>query len=360
MKLSSLSSDVASAVATRALGLDPDLIALTTKEGLAASLRRAASFMCPASPSRLIDAVLEVLRPVSADGVVQRVDLAELVDMLVASGDLLELRQDVGRSVRLLYLGPPSYIERERGTYLLLGIRPFGAPLVDPDLSGAIELDGHTRMIRLDFDTAADRLSAAGLQRIDRERWVGSPRREEARALLDRLSDRLNAAGTSGQIEELVVLDPGTPVRYYRGRWRSPRPADSGDFVARRPQAYGADLWCFVRLIEGSPTKLIEFPIEDPLTPGRDEAWRTQLAIDALRGVPQRYRTSAAVGGAMVVEFFSPVPGFAERYLQLVGLPLTDAPGALFSFRVPDKAMPDLERILVDMLWMAAATEEPQ
>lgn len=356
-----MSPDEASAVTLRVLGLDPKRIALTTKEGLAASLRRAASFMCPTSPSRLIDAVLEAVRPVSADGAVMREDLGELVDLLVAAGDLLELRHDVGRSVHLLYLGPPSYIERAPGTYLLLGIRPYGAPLVDLELSGVIEQDSQTRTINLDAETAADRLSAAGLQPIDRERWVASPRREEARSFLDRLSERLNATGPSGEIEELVVLDPNTPVRYYRGRWRSPKPGDSGAFVARRPQAYGADLWCFVRLEDGSPKKLIEFPIEDPVKPGRDEAWQAQLAIDVLRGLPQRYRASPAVGGgATVVEFFSPIPGFAERYLQLVGLPLVDAPGALFSFRVPNGSMPDVERLLTEMLWMAAVTEEPQ
>ena len=39
-----------------------------------------------------------------------------------------------GRMVRLVYLGPPSYIERAPGTYMLLGVRPFGAWLVESDL----------------------------------------------------------------------------------------------------------------------------------------------------------------------------------------------------------------------------------
>ena len=55
------------------------------------------------------------------------------------------------------------------------------------------------------------------------------------------------------------------------------------------------------------------------------------------------------------MEFFSPIPGFAERYLELVGLPLPRATGSLFSFRVPAGAMPDLKRLLADMLWMVAA-----
>ena len=69
MKLSTLTAQDASVLAVQTLGLDPELIDLTSTEGLAASLRRAASFMCPTSPSRLIDAVLDAVRPVSADGV---------------------------------------------------------------------------------------------------------------------------------------------------------------------------------------------------------------------------------------------------------------------------------------------------
>ena len=116
---------------------------------------------------------------------------------------------------------------------------------------------------------------------------------------------------------------PPTPVRYYRRRWREPGPTDSGDFVARRPQAYGADLWSAVRLENGVATRIFQLPVDDPVVPARDEAWRLQLAIDAERGFPQRYAAEPfAGGGSSVVKFFSPIPGFAERYLQLVGMPL--------------------------------------
>jgi hypothetical protein len=359
VKLSSLTIDEASALSVHALGLDAEVIDLLSQEGLAASLRRAASFMCPTNPRRLLDAVLSAVRPLSPDGGVSRDHLAELLDLLVAAGDLLELRHEVGRSVRLLYLGPPSFIEREAGSYLLLGVRPFGAPLVDTELGERIESEGHTRTIRLDAETARDRLVGAGLQLIDRQRWVASPRTEDPRSLVDRVGEQLDTAGPSGDIEDLVVLDPDRPVRYYRGRWRPPQAHDSGDFIARRPQAYGADLWCCVRLEDGMPKKMVEFPIDNPVVPGRDEAWRMQMAIDALRSVRQRYRTTPATGAdATVVSFFSPIPGFAERYLQLVGLALAESHGSLFAFRVPNGAMPALEALLTDMLWMEPVAKD--
>lgn len=358
MTVTSLSPADASAVSVRTLGLDPELVGLTSTEGLAASLRRAASFMCPTSPSRLIGAVLGAVRPVALEGEVSRETLTELLDLVIAGGDLLELRREEDRSVRLLYLGPPSYIERESGTYLISGVRPFGAALVDFELAPLVELEGHTRTLRLDAVNAVERLSGAGLRPIERERWVGSPNSEQAKALLQRISDRLDAASSSGEVEGLQIVDPRSKVRYYRGRWRTPVAGDTGDFMARRPQAYGADLWCAVRLVNGTATKLAEFPIDDPVVPGRDEAWRLQMAIDATRGAPQQFASElSASGDAAIVKFFSPIPGFAERYLQLIGLSIK-TPGALFTYRVPIGAIPSLTRLLTDMLWMTTNSVE--
>lgn len=346
-------------MALRTLGLNPELIDLTSTEGLAASLRRAASFMCPTSPSRLVNAVLEAVRPVSREGSVDRDQLVEILDLLIGAGDLLELRHEAERSTRLLYLGPPSFVERGPASYLLIGVRPYGAPLVDSGLAGSIELEGHTRALHIGGDDAVGQLAHNGLQQVSPERWVASPRKESVAELLQRIDVKLNAAGSSGDIEDLVVLDPASPVRYYRGRWREPKRGDSGDFVARRPQAYGADLWYAVRLDDGSPRKLVEFSVDDPLVPGRDEAWRMQMAIDAARGIPQVFRvTPAQGGGSLIVSFFSPLPGFAERYLQLVGLALPDVPKALIAFRVPSGVMPALSIYLTDMLWMKPMVEE--
>jgi len=359
MTLSSLTPDDAAALSVRTLGIDPDLVGLNSPEGLAASLRRAASFMCPTSPGRLIDAVLAAVRPVTDDGL-ERGDVSELLDLLIASGDLLELRQELqGRSVRLVYLGPPCYLERAPGTYLLLGVRPFGSWLLNAELSAQTTREGHTRLIELDPANAAETFKAAGLQQLDRQRWVASPASESAASLVRRISERLDVAGRGGEIEGLQILDPTTPVRYYRGRWREPGPNDNGDFIARRPQAYGADLWSAVRLEGGAATRIFQLPVDDPVVPARDEAWRLQLAIDAERGFPQRYAAEPfAGGGATVVKFFSPIPGFAERYLQLVGMPLAGTAGALFAFRVPDAAMPDLIQLLAELLWMEPVPKE--
>lgn len=194
-----------------------------------------------------------------------------------------------------------------------------------------------------------------GLAAVAKDRWVSRPAIETPTSLIDRYRIRLDVAGEAGQLEGVQILDPTTSVRYYNGRWRTPTPADTGDFTARRPQAYGADLWCVIRFQSGVPTRLVELPVNDPVVPGRDEAWRYQAAIDALRGQPQRFRrrASGTSDGDLIFDFFSPLPGFAERYLQLGGLALGRTPGTLFSFRVPAGASDEAAAFLTDMLWMA-------
>ena len=297
--------------------------------------------------------MLGALKPLHGEEL-KRDDLVDLLDQLVASGDLLELRHAHGRSTRLLYLAPPSYIERIPGTYLLIGVRPFGAPLIGDELDEAIEYEGHTRILTLDPAEADTDLRARGLQRIPMGRWVSSPSVKTPAEFIERHRARLEAAPEAGQLEGLVLLDPTSKVRYYRGRWRSPHPADTGDFVARRPQAYGADLWCLVRFQAGEPQRVLDFPVSDPVVPGRDEAWRYQAAADALRGTAQRARLRRGTSPSAVVtiDFFSPLPGFAERYLQMAGLALGRTPGALFSFRLPAAAVGDVKAFLADMLWM--------
>ena len=81
---------------------------------------------------------------------------------------------------------------------------------------------------------------------------------------------------------------------------------------------------------------------------------RRVLAVDALRGTEQQFRLRRNVSPSadVIIDFFSPLPGFAERYVQFVGLALGKTPGALFSFRLPAEAVVDVTAFLADMLWM--------
>jgi hypothetical protein len=359
MRVSRLSSPEVLQIATETLGLDASGTDLFSMEGICASLRRAASFLCPTAPRHLVDAVLDALGPLDPGPSISRDGLMDQLGLLVSTGDLLELRPPSQRKTRQIFLGPPSYVAKSSTRFLLLGVRPYGAGLVGDGLSAQVHHEGHTRTIELDVETAVEHLQAAGLHEITSEQWVMCPRVQPPSEFLAEYRDRLSVAPRAGEIEGLTLIDPSRPVRYYRGRWREPKANDHGDFVARRPQAYGADLWCLVRIEAGVPLRLLDLPVADDATPGRDEAWRLQAAFDAQRGQPQvvRVRPTVGVDNSEIIELFSLLPSWAERYLELVGLPIPRANGSLISYRLPTSADPDLIDFLTDMLWMRVVEE---
>lgn len=359
MKLSTLTVDEVAKKSVHALGLDEETVGANYPEAICASLRRAASFLCPSPPRALVDAVLEVLSPVLPEPPT-RDDLMIAVDQLVSTGDLLELFDDsTGRRARLLFLHPPSYVEKVPGRYLIAGIRPLGVPLVPADI--AIEYEGHTRTAVLDPDGAEERLRAVGLHKITAQQWIGQPTVLAATDYIHKFQQRLDFAQAAGVVDGLTIVGSSIRPRYYRSRWRAPATGDTGDFIGRRPQAYGADRWCVVRLVEGVPKQLLDLPLDSAVTPGRDDAWRLQAAIDAECGVPPSYGVGPASGSALatrVVDFYSPVPGWAQRYLELVGLPVERSKGALFSYRVPASALAGLQTVLTETLWMNMVTNQ--
>jgi hypothetical protein len=342
------------ALAVRALHLDEELFVLEYPEAICASLRRAASFLCPTTPRALVDTVLEVLTPVLPEPPT-RDDLMSLVDQLVSTGDLLELSETTpDRTTRLLFLGPPTFVEKSGGHYLVTGIRPLGAALLPADI--ALEYEAHARTALLEGEGAEARLREAGLHKISVQQWIGQPAVVSAHDYVGQFSRRLDVAREAGSVDGLTIIDPSARSTYYRGRWRSPAAGDSADFVGRRPQAYGADRWCVVRLVDGAPEKLLDLPLEDAVTPARDDAWRLQSAIDAERRTPQSYRVLAIPGAEpateYIADFFSPLPSWVERYLELAGMSVDKSRSALFSYRIPASVLPGLQSLLTGTLWM--------
>ena len=347
-------------MATRAvgiLGLDVSVVDLFSTEGICASLRRAASFLCPASPQQIVDAVLDVLTPLGGD--LERAEVNDALDALVGAGDLLELKLS-GARTRLLFLGPPSYVEKQPGSYLLLGIRPNASPIVDEEsLDTVVIYESHTRSVVLDPEEATEALAAAGLHRLEREQWTKAPRQVAAGAVVEQARERLASSRAPGPVSGLMLIDPATPVRYYKGRWREPIASNQGIFVARRPQAYGAPVWCAVELADGVPQAVLDLPIDSSIEPGWDDARKLQAALDAERGSPQvfRVRPTGQSAGDYIFDFFAPLPSWAERYLDLTGLPVLRSQGALFSYRVTNAAKSDVTAFLSKSLWMQVAEE---
>ncbi len=358
MGIAALSSQQVADRALASLGLDGVGVDLFSTEALAASFRRAASFSCPATPTTLVRAVLDALRGLPGYEETTRARLETLLDALVGVRDLLELpATDPDGPKRLIYLGHPAFIRRSSGACVLIGVRPDGEPLATNDLADRIEFDGHLRVVRdgLDLD---DLLAANDITERSISQWLHSPRLRPADEVVAEYTARLAAAGPSGEIDGARIIDPDAPVNYYRGRWRPPRAGDSGVFLARRPQAYGADLWCAALLDDGHFVRLVDLPLFGSLAPAADEAWELQAAIDAENGHRQRLRTRPTPDTAYTaLDFFSPLPGWAQRRLDLFGTPLLAARGALFSYSLPTNEVGEELDFLAQRLWMSTDTE---
>ncbi len=358
MGVVALSSQQVADRALSSLGLDDAGVDLFSTEALAGSLRRAASFNCPATPTTLIRAVLDTLRGLPGYDEAIRAQLATLLDALIGVGDLLELPSaDPDGPKRLIYLGHPAFIRRSSGAYVLIGVRPDGEPLATSDLADHIEFDGHLRVVRAGL--GLDELMAANdIAERNVSQWLHSPRLRSASEVVAEYAARLAAAGPSGDIDGARIIDPDAPIDYYRGRWRAAKSGDSGVFVARRPQAYGADLWCAAQLGDGRFVRLVDLPLFGSLVPAADEAWELQAAIDAERGHRQRVRSRPTSDTAYTaLDFFSPLPGWAQRRLDLFGTPLLAARGALFSYSLPANEVAEELDFLTQRLWMSTDTE---
>lgn len=343
------------------LGLDGSALDLTSIEAIAGALRRMAGFLCPCGATTLVRGVVHPLRGLVDDLDAVKGLVEETLEAMIAHGDVLEQRYVEAHpgdgGPMLLYAAPASFVARESGTVILLGVTSNQLSALPDDFEARIEYVNHLR--RLNPAPGEDlraELRQLGIIEISYHAWLKEPPPVTPTQHLAQLDSLLNAAQPSREIPGLSLLDPARSVRYYRGRWVELR-SQSGRFVARRSQAYGSQLWCYVQLRDGNPERFIDLPIAGSRWRGCDEAWRLQMAIDAQRGEPQRFRIRPGPGRTRVMEFFSPVPMWARRRWDAVGEPVPGS-GCLFAYRLEEAEVAEEVRFAREVLWLDEMTEE--
>lgn len=341
----------------RELGLDPEAVDLTTPEGLAGALRRAASYLCPCSAATLVRAVVQPLRGLVPDLIKAKDLVEETLEAMIAHGDMLEQPefQEGAPSARvLLYAAPASFVARQSGLMILLGVAADQLSPLPAELERRIEYLGHIRRLTSSgTEDLRSELRQLGLLALTSDAWLKGPKPSAASQAVAGSDCALDVVAPSRDIPGLQLLDPTKPVVYYRGRWTEPK-SQTGRFVARRPQAYGADLWCYVQLTNGRPERMLDLPQRGSRWRGCDEAWHLQMAIDAQRGSPQRFRVTPS-GNAVILEFFSPAPAWARRRWDAIGEPVTSA-GSLFAYRIPKTEIVEERRFAHEALWLEEMT----
>lgn len=333
----------------KALGLETETVSLDllSIEAIACSLRRAAGFYCPCSAKTLIGAVFGPLHKFEEDANKLKILIAETLEALIAHGDLLELNNS--REQTLIYAAPPSFVRRQSGSIMLLGIAPDDMSPIPNEIENRIRYVKHVRILDDDGKTElGDQLTHSDLIELRFSVWSKSPKKETAMDHLARMNHVLDGAEVAGDTPGLRLIDHSKSVLYSPGRWIEPTD-QTGRFVSRRPQAYGADLWCYVELSNGHPTKSFDFPLRNHR--GCDEAWRLQAAIDHNRGMPQVYKVRRPSEGACQMDFFSPVPKWAIRRWNAIGEPIL-ASGCLFSYKFTEEEINEEIDFAKEHLWL--------
>ena len=322
---------------------------------ITALLRRSAGIHCPCSRTTLRASLLESLKHLSQDAQMLSERIDKIIEALIVGGDLLELNDVATDDPEIkgtwVFAAPPSFVVRPSGSIFLLGVVLDQDTFLPQALTARIGHEGFTRVIIQEpgEDLAAD-LREHGMQELSESTWLKCPRAERPEAMLAQYKRELSLQPPSGAVEALHILDPMKPVTYYRGRWTTPH-SQTGIFIARRPQEFGADLWCFAELEAGSVVRILDLPLRKTRWRGCDIAWHLQMAIDSCRQTPQRYRRQD-VGNEARLDFFSPLPQWAQRRLMILGHPCRPEQ-SLMSYRLPSAEAESEERFLWERLWLS-------
>lgn len=335
------------ALIKRQIGVSSAIESSAAPETAAGLVRRAAGFLCPCPVRTLIDTVDAASGPWLGEDA--RDLIREVLRDLVLYGDLVDRAGSI-------FLAPPAYVQRASGAAFLQGIVPDHPNGLPSEMAEALRQRSVVRWLEPRADMKWDgALEQIGFAPLDNDRWCGAPAPSTAREHCARAAKRLASAPTGGDPSLVKVIDPAADPTFYNGRWVEAS-TRSGRFVGRRDRRFGGPIWCYVEVQGGQLLRLLDFYDEDDPAAGRDEGRLLQMALDACAGTPQRFAVRAGAdesrGSEVMVDFFSPIPSWAERRLLAVGQESSKGRGALFTVTLPRNEVEEEARFLRRALWL--------
>jgi hypothetical protein len=334
----------------------PDRTNAVTPHLLAQALRRAAHILAPCSRPELERAVRQSFRGLGLGDDEVRERIEETLEALLIYSEILEMRAAVDdpwdTSPFVLRPAPPSFVVAQNQSLIVLGVAGDELTPFSEEFNGRLVFEGVLRILPpVGDEDLRSLLRDLGLIELTEQAWLRLPSVESAAAHIAGWRQQLAAAPQSAAIEGLRILDTARPVFFYPERWVQPAPAHSGMYVARRAQLYGADLWCLVELERGVPARFLDLVSKGDRLRPCDVAWRIQMALDASAGGPQRFRIRQEKASP-VLDFFSPLPSWAERKLAVVGQ-RAERHKCMLSYAVPASDTDNEIRFLRERLWIA-------
>jgi len=324
---------------------------------IAAVLRRLCGFMCPCPPHAIAQMACKSLAPLELP--VQ--DLREAVDAvledLTVCGDVIELTRVamVGAENKptWLYCAPPSFVIRTGGRIHIFGIASDDAVFLPRELRSQLHRDRAARFIVSPDGAIVPALRQLGLREISESAWMTNVRAETAQQHVDRHQRRLSTHGVAGDMPDLMILQHAQEAHVtYRRRWKLAQD-ESGIFVGRLAQPYGAPLWYLCQLKDGAAERSLLLPLKDTVDRASDAAWRIQLSMDAARGHPATYDCRQE-GEGFTLFFSFPLPVAARRRLLFLGAGRAAEETNPFAFWLPTAELQAERKFLKDYYWIQA------
>lgn len=330
---------------------------------IAQAFRRAAHILAPCPRHEVERAVLQSLTGLAADSEGPVSSTAEVLDSLIAYGDILEMRAPADDpwtiSPLIVRPAPPAFVIRKNGSAIILGVAGDDISPLSGYLNERLACHGVLRTLTPDgAEDLRSFLAELGLIELSEKIWLHLPPMESTDRYRAAWAQRLSETAPVSAIEGLLVLDTRKPPSFYTGRWVEPNSVPDGMHIGRRAQRYGAPLWGLVDLFDGAPRRFLDLASRIVRERPCDIAWRLQMAIDAEAGAPQQVRLRPSDHG-QILDFFSPLPSWAERRLAVLG-ERTEPHRSLLSFLVPAVEVDESIEFLKDYLWIASNREAGQ
>jgi hypothetical protein len=342
----------------KSLGLSPEdaHINVSSNALIAQLIRRAVFIAAPCSIRNARNVVTTALEPLTIDGQEFEDRVASVFEDLLATGDILEMRHEGQESEGIILRpAPPAFVKRKDQSFILLGvagdeITPVYDQPIDYRASGLRTLASNNPV------ACQNALLELGLIELPLATWLHAPASVDAETYASAWRAKLSIPQSPQMLEEIQILDTKMPVHFYKGRWKALSDKDVGVYLARRPQRYGANLWCLVDVQDGLVQRLVDVRSKDSRIRDCDEAWRLQAAFDVLASAPQKVNVSSN-SDKSVLTFGSPLPAWAVRRLCQIGERVSPE-RALLGFELPRPNAEEEIRWLESMLWLARGTGE--
>ena len=337
-----------------AFGLAQSKDGSAVDETLLAQLLRAAAWSyCPCQAFVLVREVERQLIGLVEEAIGLRDRIAEVLETLVATGDLVEPGL-VSHSMELpkgaLFAAPLSFSMLNEGVAQIFGIACTGELESKPEMQLRVVHEGASRRVYArSSEQLAGVLRHAGLREISVQAWLKEPGVEGAGDFLNHAKSALKRADPADSATEGLEVFDATRGAIYADCW-GPAVGRNGSFIARRPKAYGNSHWMLVEMADGRIARCAHLPLIGSTNRACDEAWRLQCALGAVNGQHQQYRLRKQ-GADAYIDMLFPVPLWAHRHLLAMGRQVPRY-RSICSYHVPENLLSEVRTFLEQKLWM--------